>query len=327
MIAPSELTKADVIRLLHATGELQQELFEQARAVRSQCGADEVTLRGVIEFSNYCQKGCEYCAMRHQNHALDRYRMSAEDILDIFGEVRQYGIGIAFLQAGQDPQSDKILEQVIPVLRREMGMSVLLCVGERKREVYHRFAELGADSYILKFESSDPAFYKQIAYTSLAKRLECMNWIREAGMKLGTGNIVGLPGQTVDTLVEDYFLGVATQPDFVSSSPFIPNQNTPFELGTFGNVDVTLNTMALWRIALGSPLIPTVSALERIRPDGQYQGFMAGANVMTINFTPQDFRDKYMIYSKQRFIVSLDHAMQTLDRAGLTIKSPVLTPS
>src|SRR6185436_9632285 len=136
-----------------------------------------------------------------------------------------------------------------------------------------RFAELGADSYILKFETSDPAFYKQIAYTSLEKRIQCMEWIREAGMKLGTGNIVGLPGQSVDTLVEDVLLAARMRPDFVSSSPFIPNDNTPFELGGFGNVDVTLNTMALWRIALGSPLIPTVSALEKIRPDGQHQGF------------------------------------------------------
>ena len=74
-------SKADLINLLEARGELQQTLFALARQVRREQGVDAVTMRGVIEISNVCQKNCEYCAMRASNQELPRTRMSAETIL------------------------------------------------------------------------------------------------------------------------------------------------------------------------------------------------------------------------------------------------------
>ena len=139
-------------------------------------------------------------------------------------------------------------------------------------------------------------------------------------MKLGTGNIIGLPGQTLDTLVEDILLAREMQPDFVSSSPFIPNENTPLEHLGMGDLQLTLNSIAICRLLFPNALIPAVSALEKICKGGQMMGLKAGANVLTINFTPKDFRDKYAIYSKERFVVSLDHARATISGAGLRVR-------
>ncbi|EAZ92671.1 radical SAM protein [Crocosphaera chwakensis] len=314
------LSKSELKELIQAQGELQQDLFRQAREVRQQAGVDEVLLRGVIEISNYCQKNCDYCAMRAANPKLNRYRMAAEEILEIADQIAQMDISILFLQAGQDPQSDSVVEEVIPEIKRRYNFPVLLCMGERPQNVYQRFAQLGADSYILKFEVSNPELHRDIIHTPLERRLQCLRWLQEAGFEVGTGNIVGLRGQTLDHLVEDIRLALEIQPNFVSSSPFIPNQDTPLENIGCGNLDYTLNTMAIYRIALKTPLIPTVSALEKIQPDGQLMGLNAGANVMTINFTPPEYREKYSIYSKKRFIVSLDHALNTIERAGLRLK-------
>ena len=143
-------------------------------------------------------------------------------------------------------------------------------------------------------------------------------------MKLGTGNIVGLPGQTLDHLVDDIEFACELGPDFVSSAPFIPNENTPFQDGGFGDVNLTVNTMAIWRIMLGDPLIPTVSALEKIQRGGQLMGLNAGANVITINFTPETWRKKYGIYSKERFVVSANHAFDLIERAGLRVRGRTL---
>src|SRR5262249_11940624 len=131
--------------------------------------------------------------------------------------------------------------------------------------------------------------------------------------------IVGLPGQTLDHLVNDIFFGVSLRPDFISSAPFIPNEDTPFEETGYGPVEMTLNTMAIWRVMLGSPVIPTVSPLEKIQSGGQLRGLNAGANVMTINFTPPEWRQKYAIYSRERFVVSLEHAHRTIESAGLKV--------
>ncbi len=324
-LANGTLGRTGLRRLLLAEAADQQLLFEWARQARAAAGVEAVTLRGVIEISNHCQKSCDYCAMRGPNGELERYRMDAEAILAIVGSIHAHGVPIAFLQAGQDPRSDAMVEEVIPAIKARYGLKVLLCLGERPKAAYERFAALGADSYILKFETSDPALYEAIARTPLARRLDCIRSLQGLGFAVGTGNIVGLPGQSLETLVDDIQLALALQPDFVSASPFIPNPSTPYEAAPCGSLALTLNTLAIYRIALKTPLIPNVSALEKLQPGGQLLGLQAGANVMTVNFTPRTFQEKFNIYSNERFVVSLQHALDTIEAAGLQRRA-VLEP-
>jgi biotin synthase len=319
-VAP-RFSRDELRAMLLARGDAQQDLFARAREARHLAGADDVKLRGVIELTNYCQKTCDYCAIRAGNKAIHRYRMTADNIMALAEGIREAGIGTVFLQGGQDPRTDTMISAVIPRIRQELGCEVLLCLGEKPRAVYEEWAALGATSYILKFESSSPELYHQVVRTSLAKRIDCIRWIKAAGMEIGTGNIVGLPNQTIEHLIDDILLAEDLQPDFVSSSPFIPNEGTPLETINEGDVDATLNTMAIYRILFPRALVPTVSALEKLRGGGQLAGLQAGANVITINFTPKDFRDQYAIYSaKNRFIVSGGHAKQIIAEAGLTIR-------
>ncbi len=307
--------------LLDAAGDLQQELFARAREVRRQVHGDFVHLRGVIEYSNICRKNCDYCAMRCGNPALERYQMNAETILSLSESILQAGIGTVFLQAGENPASDGFLEEIIPELRNRLGADVLLCIGERSREAYQRFASLGCKSFILKFETSNAASYLKIAHTPLEARLQCIRWIREAGMRVGTGNILGLPGQTRKDILSDLRYSFELNPDFISIAPFIPNPGTPFQANLPGDIQQSLNLMAILRLGLPEALIPAVSALEVVSPKGQLMGLNAGANVMTINFTPKTFQDNYRIYSKDRFIVKLNYVEDTVNAAGLKIRA------
>ena len=324
MIDPRKMTDEELGRALVARGADQEALFEQARAVRKQTTGDAVTIRGVLEISNACSKNCMYCAMRHSNKALRHYRMDAEWILEIARRAAADGIGCFFLQSAQDEQMDAVTAEVIPRIKRELGMDVLLCLGERTAEQYRRFAELGADGYILKFETSNPKLYTKLCCGHFARRQECAQYIRAAGLKFGTGNITGLPGQDLASAVQDVRFGMEERPDFMSSAPFMPNDGTPYEREPLGDLNLTLNTMALWRIALGGTLIPAVSAMQKAGEDGQYRGLMAGANVVTVNYTPHDVRGKYRIYASDRFVVSLDHAKSIVRRAGLKPILPLL---
>lgn len=313
----AKLSDEELGSLLKLNGGEQQRLFALARERRSMGGRDKVLLRGVIEVSNNCQKKCDYCAMSCRG-SISRYRMNADMILDIARHIREMGITTVFIQSGQDPLCRPIIEEVVPTIRNEMGAEVLLCIGEKPREEYQRYFDLGARAYILKFETSDAVLYDSIAHGSLEARLQCFRDLKEIGYEVGTGNIIGLPGQTFQTLLDDIRLALKLDPDFVSSAPFIPNQGTPYENHPCGDFNYTLNTMAIWRILLGGDrLIPTVSALEKLQQDGQLMGLQAGANVMTINFTPNECRKNYAIYTKQRFIVSMEHALRTIERAGL----------
>jgi biotin synthase len=314
------LPHSAILELLTAEGSLQQELFEKARQVRHDAGQDDVVLRGVIEISNACQKNCDYCAMRYVNNELGRYFLAPSDIIRLAETIKESGINIVFLQGGQYPSNDTILEEVIPIIRKNLGLEVMLCLGERPKDVYEKFFQLGTASYILKYETSDPVLYNRITHGQLTNRLRYIEWIRESGMKFGTGNIIGLPGQSMASLVDDILLGKQINPDFISTSPFIPNSNTPLENSPKGSVNLTLNTMAIMRIILKKPLIPSVSALESVYAEGQTAGLNAGANVITINFTPKTNQDLYKIYSERRFVVSLDHALRTIERAGLRVR-------
>ncbi|MEM3101609.1 MAG: radical SAM protein [Candidatus Nitrosotenuis sp.] len=311
------LTISNVIPLLIAKGKFQEELFELAREVRHEVGGSKVILRGVIEISNVCKKACNYCAMRSTNKVLNRYLLEPEKIVSLAERIKEMGINVVFLQAGQTHTVDHIIEEVVPLIKNELGMEVLLCLGEKPKKIYNKFARLGVDSYILKYETSDPILYNRIAHSQLRKRLQCIEWIKQFGIKLGTGNIVGLPGQSIESLANDILLDIQIDPDFVSASPFIPNNNTPFQNHPKGDANLTLNTIAILRLILRTPLIPSVSALEILLPNGQTAGLNAGANVITINFTPRELRDLYNIYSSKRFIVSYDHAMYSIERAGL----------
>ncbi len=315
------LGHTDVMSLLTAAGGAQEELFRWAREVRGEEALDEVLLRGVIEISNICQKSCDYCAMRATNRELARYALEADQILDTAHAIKLAGIGVVMLQGGQHPRHEELLEAVIPTIRHELGMRVLLCMGERQPEIYQKYHHLGADSYIVKFETSDAALYEAMTRSPYERRLSNVRWARAAGLKIGTGNMVGLPDQSAGSLVQDIHLAMKLRPDFISSAPFIPNPNTPFEGRAPGSVDMTLNTLAVYRIALRRPLIPSVSALETLKPGGQLLGLLAGANVITINFTPHRSQSLYRIYSDRRFVVSLEHALRTIERAGLRPRS------
>jgi biotin synthase len=315
-------SRNDLKTLLQASGELQHHLWQKAVEVRRKYVGDDVLLRGVVEISNYCQKQCDFCAIRAKNKKLKRFRLEPNEIFTIMKQVKADGIKVAFLQGGQEPHCDRIVEKVIPRIRNELGMSVLLNLGEKKADMYRRYAALGASSYILKFETSDPRLYERITHTSLAARLECAKFIKHAGLKLGTGNIIGLPGQNLDGLVDDILLALDLEPDFVSSAPFIPNDGTPLEHVNYGSLNTTLNMMAILRILLKDARIPAISALETIEKGGQLKGLNAGANILTINYTPPASRKNYAIYKTGRFVVKLEHARNIISKAGL--KTPDL---
>jgi len=309
----------EIRRQIQARGAEQQELFERAREVRNAAQGDKVNIRGVIELSNSCGENCLYCAMRRDNHLLNRYTLDEETILSVADQIIDTGISTVFLQSGESVKCGHLLESVIPKIYQKYHCGILLCAGKKDIETYRRYKEAGADGYILKFEAANPVLYESSTGANHEERLSCIRNIRSAGMKLGTGNIAGLPNQTVGDIVDDIFLAAELLPDFVSVSPFIPNNGTPYEKASKGDIDLTLNIMAIWRIVFPNALIPTVSALEYIHPDGQAAGLNAGANVITVNFTPKENRDKYAIYAKDRFVVNIDHAYKTAKQAGMTI--------
>jgi biotin synthase len=200
-------------------------------------------------------------------------------------------------------------------------MSVLLCVGVRDEADLDLWKDAGASKFILKHETSDEGLFASIKPgLSLSSRIEWLRILKRHGYRIGSGPLLGLPGQTLGSLVGDLVLMKDLDVDMSSVSVFVPAAGTPLSGHPTGDVDLGLRFIAAMRLYLRKTLIPATSTFERLRKGGQLECFQAGANVITVNMTPPRLRDEYEIYSK-RYFVSLEHARSVISQAGLTESS------
>jgi biotin synthase len=312
--------RANLSAWLQAKDDLQQRLFASARRARQASFGDRVIVRGLMEVTNLCRVNCEFCPMRRDNTRRNTiFELSEEQILETAGQIKASGIDIVFLQAGEVKKTTQIVGNVLPKIRAMFGGAVelLLCLGNKSEEEYIYLKKQGATSYILKHETSDPALNEKLRHYSFVKRIEGLRTLFRAGYKVGTGAIVGLPGQTIDSLADDLLLAREIGAHMVSASPFIPAPDTPLADEPPGDVSMTLNFIALARLMNPRWLIPSVSALESRQSGGQTAGLAAGANVLTVNFTPIHERGNYLIYGKDRYIVRNDHVNEIVAKSGL----------
>lgn len=307
---------------LRLAGREQDELFALARRRRDRYYPERIVqVRSVIEISNVCRQGCNFCNIGHRPD--EWYRINRDAFLSAASVLYAKGRRFLMLQSGEDG-SQEFVDHVAQCVRelkcRFPDMAVILSLGNLDEAQYRELKAAGAESYILKFETSNAALYRKLKpRDTLARRLSCIDSCFRAGLKVGSGDIVGLPGQTLDDLVEDLFLLGAYDLSMQSCSVFIPNERSECRDEPMGSLDLTLNVLALMRIMYPRRLMPTTSSLEKPRPDGQYLGLMAGANTVTCHDgTPEELKRLFPIYSIKRFTPREEHLAQIVRKAGLS---------
>ena len=272
-------------------------LFREAdRARKEQCG-DEVHLRGIIEFSNYCRRDCLYCGLRAGNRGLKRYRMSVRQITDAARRALRLGIPTVVLQSGEDPGFgfEKLCRAVRQI--KKMGLAVTLSVGELKAAEYRKLRDAGADRYLLKFETSDARLYARLRPgCRLSDRLKCLHTLRSLGYQVGSGNMVGLPGQSLASIAKDIELFRKFDLDMIGIGPFIAHPNTPLAGQGERDLALSLKTVALTRLYVPRAHIPATTASGSIDSRGREKALVCGANVVMPNLTPVKYRRLYQIY-------------------------------
>ncbi len=293
----SNLSFEELTTLLSLSDEQLPLLMAAADEVRHNTVGDEVHLRGIIEFSNHCKQHCCYCGLRADHSQAHRYRLTPEQILDTAAAAAKTGYRTLVLQSGED---SAISAETIAKITREikkLDVAVTLSCGERSYEVYQLWREAGADRYLIKQETADPALYRCIRPGhTLTERLQCQKWLKELGYQLGSGCMIGLPGQTTETLARDLQLMKEMRVDMSGMGPFIPHQQTPLKFGTTGSISMTLKMLACARLYMPWLLLPATTALASLHPEGRELALRAGANVIMPNVTPETVRSLYQIY-------------------------------
>jgi biotin synthase len=290
------LTKEEIITLLE-TPAIDEELAAAADAVRKKYVGDEVHLRGLIEFSNICGRTCRYCGLRGANKSLKRYRLEPETILEFARKAVNYGYKTLVLQSGEDAYYTVLKMEYIIREIKKLDVALTLSIGEKTTEEYRAYKEAGADRYLLRIETTDRELYKKMHHgRSFENRLRCLQDLRMLGYEVGTGCLVGLPGQTMASLADDILFFKSLDADMIGIGPFIPNQDTPLKNEAGGTFELARRVVAILRLTMPDINIPSTTAMETLNKNGRIIGLQSGANVVMPNVTEGEYRRLYALY-------------------------------
>ncbi|NCC51751.1 MAG: [FeFe] hydrogenase H-cluster radical SAM maturase HydE [Spartobacteria bacterium] len=304
----------EILRWLRETdpGRIE-ELWAHADRVRRDMVGDEVHLRGLIEISNHCVQQCGYCGLHRHNKKVQRYRMSREEIIGCIRQAVAFGYGTVVMQSGEDYGiTTEWMADIIRWTKANTPLAVTLSFGERPDDDLKRWREAGADRYLLRFETSDPVLYAHIhppLPNRTSDRFALLRLLRELGYETGSGVMIGIPGQTYDTLANDICAFREMDLDMIGVGPYLSHPDTFLGIpgGGYPRIDpaeqvpnaedMVYRVVALTRLVCPEANIPSTTALATINKDsGREQGLARGANVIMPNLTPQTYRALYEIY-------------------------------
>lgn len=299
-----ELTAPEFKALIEGrTPTLSEYLFEKSRQVRMTHYGNDIYMRGLIEFTNYCKNDCYYCGIRKSNSKVQRYRLTEEDILNCCQTGYELGFRTFVLQGGEDfyYTDEKLVCIIASIKKQHPDCAITLSIGERSHESYLAFFNAGAERYLLRHETANAQHYSMLhpPNLTLASRKSCLFDLKQIGFQVGAGFMVGSPFQTVDNLVEDLLFIKELEPHMVGIGPFIPHHQTPFANEAKGSLELTLFMLGLIRLLLPEVLLPSTTALGTIDPLGRELGILAGGNVVMPNLSPVSVRNKYMLYDNK----------------------------
>lgn len=303
--------------------DFQEQYYPQAVQARRRYFGRRIAVSGLLAVSNYCRNSCEFCGLRAPNTELRRFRLSLDEMKRALDGIREQGIRRLFLISGEDPELD--LQELLSAVEyaSEQGFLVMLGLGVYPPSVYAELRDAGASLYALKFETSNPEIFASVKPDiSFEERMSSIEAVRSVELKLGSGNIVGLPGEELEDIANDIELMIKLDIDWAPVVPYLPSPATPLgKSQNMGSVERLLKEIALLRIALPDALItagqPTQdSKLGFADPQGAKDAIAAGANLLFVDLTPKERRETFAITSK-RILPRLDKIDKLLVDLGL----------
>lgn len=293
----SYYTKQDIVSLLKITDKKNlEDLYMRAHSINKKNFENKTVKCGVIEFSNYCEKNCLYCRIRRSNEKVTRFRLNPEQILKLSQKADKTGYNSLLLQSGEDCEFnfENILD-IITQIKKSSKLSVALAIGEKTELEYKTLKEAGVDSYVLKHETSDPMLYRQLhPDMKYSNRIKCLRVLKQLGFSVGSGILVGFPGQTFESIANDILLFKELDIDIIDIGPYLPYADTPLSrkfqqaggyfapaVGYFDVNEMIFKIIAIARIVTEKALIPFTPNFNAINfENGKELALKRGVNMI-----------------------------------------------
>ncbi len=274
--------------------------YNKANEIRKIEKGDDVFIRAIIEFSSYCKMPCKYCGLNRKNESAIRYRMDADEIVDIAKDAIAAGYRTMVLQGGEDPMfadGEILLRAIHGIKSIDSDVAVTLSAGELKRDVLKKLKDGGANRYLLRHETTDEKLYEFLhPGHKLKDRIRVLHDLKELGYETGSGFMVGLPNQSVESLANDLLQLTEIPCDMAGIGPYISHPDTELSGNENGSVELTRRCVSLARILLPKANLPVTTAVGVLSPEERLKTFSNGANVIMRKVNPKKYKDAYKIY-------------------------------
>ena len=123
------------------------------------------------------------------------------------------------LQSGEDPYftADRMKEIISEI--KKFDMAITLSIGEKTFEEYQAYKEAGANRFLIRIETTDEKLYSKLdPDMDWQNRVRCLNEIKTLGFEVGTGCLVGIPEQTLESLADDILFFKKIDADMIGLS-------------------------------------------------------------------------------------------------------------
>ena len=259
-------------------------MFEAQQIHRQHFDPRQVQVSTLLSIkTGACPEDCKYCpqSARYKTGLASERLMEVQEVLSSARKAKAAGSGRFCMGAAWKNPHDRdmpYLEQMVQGVK-EMGLETCMTLGSLSDEQAQRLAGAGLDFYNHNLDTS-PEFYGSIITTrSYQERLDTLGRVRDAGIKVCSGGIVGL-GETVSDraglLVQ--LANLPTPPESVPINMLVKVKGTPMA----DNDDVDpfdfVRTIAVARIMMPRSHVRLSAGREQMSEQTQAMCFMAGAN-------------------------------------------------
>ncbi|GGM20692.1 biotin synthase BioB [Pseudomonas asuensis] len=230
-----------------------------------------------------CPEDCKYCPQSgHYNTGLEKEKlMEVEKVLKAAAEAKAIGSTRFCMGAAWKHPSAKDMPYVLQMVKgvKALGLETCMTLGKLDRDQTQALAEAGLDYYNHNLDTS-PEYYGNIITTrTYADRLETLSYVRDTGMKICSGGILGM-GESVDDRA-GLLIQLANLPEHPESVPInmlVKVKGTPLEQEKDVDPFDFIRTLAVARIMMPKSHVRLSAGREQMNEQMQSLAFFAGAN-------------------------------------------------
>jgi biotin synthase len=266
-------------------------LFQAQQVHRAHFDANRVQLSRLLSIkTGGCPEDCSYCSQSARNGSeLSASKlMQVEQVIAEARKARDAGATRYCMGAAWRSPKDRDLPAIEAMVRgvRALGMETCMTLGMLDPTQTLRLKEAGLDYYNHNIDTSEGFYPEVITSRTFADRLDTLENVREAGIKVCTGGILGMGETAMDRI--DMLVTLATLPEHPESVPvnmLIPMEGTPLAKAAPVDPFDFVRVIALARIMMPKSHVRLSAGRTAMNDEMQALCFLAGANSLFMGDT------------------------------------------